>query len=160
MGIAAARPILRAFFIPSAFGVETSDVRPALQRARSFLSLPLLWGRDERSSLLGGHIASAAKRCDGWGALRLAIQRPHPTGLRPATLPTKNGGGINKSALRSRASFASPSNARRARRSPLKKVHHHCRRSVQRPFMSARPRFRRITSLAPKQEMSWNAVIF
>jgi hypothetical protein len=31
---------------------------------------------------------------------------------------------------------------------------------VQRPFMSARPKFPRITSLDPNREMSWNAVIF
>jgi hypothetical protein len=75
------------------------------------LSLPRkAWGRDERSSLLGWRIVSAAKRCVGWGwfnafqmaAASFARLGPHPTGLRPATLPTKNGGGIRGSEFAAR----------------------------------------------------------
>jgi hypothetical protein len=49
-----------------------------------------------------------AKRCAGWGVVQripmpaasFARLGPHPTGLRPATLPTKNGGGIRNTVAR------------------------------------------------------------
>jgi hypothetical protein len=56
----------------------------------------------------GWRIVSVAKRCAGWGVVQripmpaasFARLGPHPTGLRPATLPTKNGGGIRNTVAR------------------------------------------------------------
>src|SRR5690242_18661937 len=37
-----------------------------------------VWGRDERSSLLGRAHRERSERCDGWGLLRWVRRQPHP----------------------------------------------------------------------------------
>jgi hypothetical protein len=96
-------------------GERITVLRHARLRAASIPPPAKRWGHRARclfpspAKRWGGwRIVSAAKRCAGWGVVQripmpaasFARLGPHPTGLRPATLPTKNGGGIRNTVAR------------------------------------------------------------
>src|SRR5258708_1434050 len=83
---------MRELAFQSRFDLIMHD--PRVCGNRGFLFLPLVGSRRAKLALRVAH-RERRERCDGWGSrtavrgkISLAEAAPHPTGLRPATLPT------------------------------------------------------------------------